>query len=59
MSRDDTGAAQLARLQSAGLNVGMLPTLTDVDTIDSAREVAGIAPNTLFARTLQGFEATP
>lgn len=59
MSRDDTGAVQLARLQSAGLNVGMLPTLTDVDTIDSAREVAGIAPNTLFARTLQGFEATP
>ena len=53
---DDTGAAQLARLQDAGLTVGTLPTLTDVDTIDSAREVAGIAPHTLFARTLAEFE---
>ncbi|MBG6055836.1 glycosyltransferase A (GT-A) superfamily protein (DUF2064 family) [Salinibacterium sp. CAN_S4] len=56
MSKDDTGAAQLARLHEAGLTVGTLPTLTDVDTIDSAREVAAIAPHTLFARTLQQFE---
>jgi hypothetical protein len=58
MSRDDTGARQLDRLDRAGLRVEMLPVLTDVDTIDSAREVAGIAPHTLFARTLAGFEAT-
>lgn len=58
MSRDDTGALQLARLRSAGLRVGTLPTLTDVDTIDSAREVAALAPDTVFARALRGFEAT-
>lgn len=56
MSRDDTGDAQLARLRDAGLRVGMLPALTDVDTIDSAREVASLAPHTLFARTLEQFE---
>jgi uncharacterized protein len=56
MSQDDTGAAQLARLEHAGLRVGTLPTLTDVDTIDSAREVATLAPHTLFARTLADFE---
>ncbi len=56
MSTEDTGAAQLARLEHAGLRVGMLPILTDVDTIDTAREVAGIAPHTLFARTLEQFE---
>ncbi|MBC7590018.1 MAG: DUF2064 domain-containing protein [Salinibacterium sp.] len=57
MSMDDTGVNQLARLEDAGLKVGMLATLTDVDTIDSAREVADIAPETLFARTLREFEA--
>ena len=56
MSQDDTGAVQRARLDEAGLKVGTLPTLTDVDTIDSAREVAALAPHTLFARTLQQFE---
>lgn len=52
MSRDDTGAIQLQRLRDAGLRVTMLPTLTDVDTIDSAREVAALAPDTSFARLL-------
>lgn len=56
MSQDDTGAAQLARLQHADLTIGMLTTLTDVDTIDSAREVAELAPQTLFARKLRQFE---
>jgi len=55
-SRDDTGELQLARLRSAGLRVGILPTLTDVDTIDSAREAALVAPLGQFARTLAGFE---
>ena len=58
MSQDDTAAVQRERLENAGLRVGLLPTLTDVDTINSAREVAAIAPHTLFARTLTGFEAT-
>lgn len=52
MSRDDTGAVQLERLLAAGLRVGMLPTLLDVDTIDDARAVAALAPHTAFAHTL-------
>jgi uncharacterized protein len=52
MSRDDTGARQLERLSDAGLRVGMLAVLTDVDTIDSALEVAALAPHTSFARAL-------
>lgn len=51
-SRDDTGALQLARLRSAGLAVGMLPQLTDVDTIDDALEVAAGAPSGRFAAVL-------
>jgi rSAM/selenodomain-associated transferase 1 len=50
MSRDDTGALQLARLEEAGLRVGMLRELTDVDTFDDARRVAAAAPATAFAR---------
>ena len=34
-----------------------LPTLTDVDTIDSAREVAAIAPNSHFAASLAATQA--
>ncbi|MCS0498327.1 TIGR04282 family arsenosugar biosynthesis glycosyltransferase [Protaetiibacter mangrovi] len=52
MSRSDTGRHQLARLRGAGLRVGMLPTLTDVDTIDDAVSVARTAPDTAFARRL-------
>lgn len=55
MSRGDTGAVQRERLRTAGLRVSTLPVLTDVDTIDSAREVAALAPRTLFARTLAAF----
>lgn len=40
MSRPDTGSRQLARLQRAGLGIGMLPVLTDVDTFELAVEVA-------------------
>lgn len=57
MSRDDTGAIQLERLQNAGLSVRMLPELTDVDTIDSARAVAASAPHGRFARTLAAFDS--
>lgn len=50
MSRDDTGAQQLRRLEQAGLRVGMLRELTDVDTAEDARRVAAEAPATAFAR---------
>jgi len=58
MSRDDTGAHQLARLRDAGLRVGLLPALTDVDTIDDAFEVAALAPDSVFASTLARFTRT-
>lgn len=54
-SRDDTGELQKARLLAAGLTVGTLPMLTDVDTIDDALEVAADAPLGRFASTLAGF----
>ncbi|TFC90387.1 MULTISPECIES: DUF2064 domain-containing protein [Cryobacterium] len=52
MSQSDTGTIQLQRLTDAGLRVSLLPTLTDVDTIDDAQRVAAIAPDGGFARTL-------
>jgi len=55
MSRDDTGKLQLARLREAGLRVAFLPTLTDVDTIDNAIEVAELAPRGAFAARLTSF----
>ncbi|WP_165065336.1 TIGR04282 family arsenosugar biosynthesis glycosyltransferase [Marisediminicola senii] len=58
MSRDDTGEIQLQRLRDAGLRVWMLQPLTDVDTIDDAREVAADAPHTRFANTLTRFLAS-
>ena len=58
MSRDDTGALQLRRLHQAGLRVGFLPELTDVDTIANAREVADLAPGSSFAATLASFGVT-
>ncbi len=58
MSRDDTGAAQYARLTDAGLRVGLLESLTDVDTIADARRVAQHAPDTAFAGVLRSFGVT-
>lgn len=55
MSRDDTGRRQLERLDAAGLVVGMLDELTDVDTSSSAASVAGSAPATRFARLHRRF----
>ncbi|MFE2555019.1 DUF2064 domain-containing protein [Streptomyces sp. NPDC059352] len=49
MSRPDTGAVQFERLRAAGLRVGVLPVLTDVDTAEDARRVAAEAPGTRFA----------
>ena len=59
MSRADTGSIQFNRLRESGLTVGLLPRMTDVDTIDDAREVAELAPWTKFASTLARFESTP
>lgn len=49
MSAPDTGARQLVRLRAAGLDVGMLASLRDVDTAADAVAVAGLAPGTRFA----------
>jgi len=49
MSRPDTGRVQLARLRAAGLDVALLPPLTDVDTAADAAEVAALAPHGRFA----------
>ncbi|MFA1543633.1 TIGR04282 family arsenosugar biosynthesis glycosyltransferase [Actinomadura monticuli] len=54
MSRPDTGAVQLARLRGAGLDVGLLPELTDVDTPADAHAVAALAAGGRFAATLRG-----
>ncbi len=48
MSVPHTGAAQLERLEQAGLDVGLLPTLRDVDTWPDALAVAAAAPGTAF-----------
>ncbi len=53
MSSPRTHAAQLERLESLGLHTTHLPSLTDVDSIEDARAVAGRAPGTLFAATLR------
>lgn len=48
-SRDDTGEATLHALRRAGLRVGLLPALSDVDTIADVAGVACAAPRTRFA----------
>ncbi|MCS5723852.1 DUF2064 domain-containing protein [Herbiconiux sp. CPCC 203407] len=59
MSRDDTGALQLASLGAAGLRVGFLPEVNDVDTYQDALEVAALAPGTRFAQALSAIPVTP
>lgn len=49
MSTATTGSHQLARLLGAGLSVGTLPQLSDVDTFDDALLVAALVPRTAFA----------
>lgn len=52
MSTDRTGAVTLDRLRALGLGVAVLDTLTDVDTIDTARDVARLVPGSRFASAL-------
>ncbi|MDN5918114.1 MAG: DUF2064 domain-containing protein [Pseudonocardia sp.] len=49
MSRDDTGARTLEVLRAAGLRVGVVGELTDVDTAAEAVEVAALIPGSRFA----------
>lgn len=57
MSVDVTGERQRERLVALGLDIVDLPPLLDVDTIDDARTVAALAPQTRFARTLAALDA--
>jgi glycosyltransferase A (GT-A) superfamily protein (DUF2064 family) len=52
MSRPDTGEHQLARLRAAGLEVGLLGELRDVDTAADLEAVRHLAPATRTARWL-------
>jgi glycosyltransferase A (GT-A) superfamily protein (DUF2064 family) len=49
MSTPDTGRLTLAALRGAGLRVGLLPALRDVDDWADAIAVAGLAPAGRFA----------
>ncbi|GAB3436885.1 TIGR04282 family arsenosugar biosynthesis glycosyltransferase [Flindersiella endophytica] len=53
MSTPYTGAVQRRRLAEAGLEIGELPRLRDVDEWDDALAVARTAPHTRFARQLR------
>jgi rSAM/selenodomain-associated transferase 1 len=52
MSAGSTCAQQRARIVGLGLRLYEQPPLRDVDTIEDARAVALIAPDSRFARTL-------
>ncbi|MEU7064650.1 DUF2064 domain-containing protein [Streptomyces sp. NPDC046161] len=52
MSVPVTGAVQYERLRAAGLRIGRLPVLRDVDTAEDARLVAVDAPAGAFAGRL-------
>ncbi|QXJ19781.1 TIGR04282 family arsenosugar biosynthesis glycosyltransferase [Actinomadura graeca] len=57
MSCAGTGAAQLRRLLAAGLRVGTLPVLADVDTAADAAAVAAAAPEGRFAAAVRALGA--
>ena len=56
-SRDDTGERTVAALRAAGLRVGLLPELIDVDTAADAVAVAREAPGTRFAAAVAALPA--
>ncbi len=53
MSTDTTGAQQHARLCAAGLSVGMLPELRDMDYFSDAHAIAAELPGTAFALAVE------
>lgn len=59
MSTGATGAAQLARLTAAGLAVGMLPELRDMDHFSDAVEIAAGLPDTEFAQAVKAADPGP
>jgi glycosyltransferase A (GT-A) superfamily protein (DUF2064 family) len=55
MSRADTGAVTLAALGDTAVNVSLVPTLADVDTVDDIDVVRrDCAPDSRFARATEG-----
>lgn len=50
MSQPTTGEQTLAALRAVGLSVALAPEKRDVDRVDDAEVVAGLAPDTEFAR---------
>jgi glycosyltransferase A (GT-A) superfamily protein (DUF2064 family) len=55
MSRADTGAVTLAALGDTAVNVSLVPTLADVDTIDDVEVVRrDCAPDSRFALATEG-----
>lgn len=58
MSVEHTGEVQLHRLHELGMRVQLLDTLTDVDTITTAYDVAREAPRTAFAAALAAVRIT-
>ncbi|WP_409184894.1 DUF2064 domain-containing protein [Amycolatopsis sp. VS8301801F10] len=49
MSRPDTGFRTRVALAGAGLRIGELPMLSDVDTMEDALRVAALRPDSRFA----------
>lgn len=54
MSRDDTGARQREGLEAAGLSVGLLASLSDIDDADSLHAVEPLLTDGHLARLLRG-----
>jgi glycosyltransferase A (GT-A) superfamily protein (DUF2064 family) len=55
MSRADTGVVTLAALGDTGINVSLVPTLADVDTVDDIDRVRrACPPDGRFARVTDG-----
>lgn len=52
MSTERTGASQFARLSAAGLSVGILPELRDMDNFSDALEIAAAIPGSGFAHAV-------
>jgi uncharacterized protein len=59
MSRGDTGMRTLLALRAAGLRVGQLPVLSDVDTLADAVAVAALVPDSRFAEAMRALEVMP
>ena len=59
MSTPDTGRLTLAALHGAGLRIGLLPVLRDVDTWADAVAVAALVPGSRFAAAVAAVAVRP